>query len=184
MQPIKRSRKQNGGKKVDRIGSPVITKNISNDTKKILDDIIDLDIFPDYSEKKNANGTWKITMKKYPFALGQYIDSLNEDDVYGRDVKESDILVLSHKIYDMIDRLHEHGILHGDLHAENIVLDPETNDIKIIDFEDKYVKKIDTIDEADIKKIVTHWNTDKEINTVDELKLYERNMWKIGYINE
>ena len=73
-------------------------------------------------------------MKKYPTTIGQYIDMLNEER--NTFITESDIGEIAVKIYSLIDTLHSMGILHGDLHAENIVFDPETKDVRIIDFEE------------------------------------------------
>ncbi len=39
------------------------------------------------------------------------------------------------KIFQLITQLHELGIFHGDLHASNIVLNPLTNEVRLIDFE-------------------------------------------------
>lgn len=45
---------------------------------------------------------------------------------------------IKQRITQMIDTLHDAGIVHGDLHRENIVIDTEADgaitDIKIIDF--------------------------------------------------
>ena len=38
------------------------------------------------------------------------------------------------QIYDLIVNLHEHGLAHNDLHTNNIMIDPETLDVKFIDF--------------------------------------------------
>lgn len=150
-----------------------MAKTVSNSIKKILDTIRDSNICPEFTCEEIRNGTWKVTMKRYPMTVGQYIDENN-----GKDFS-----ILTTKIYTLIDKLHSKGVFHGDLHAENIVLDPITMDVRIIDFEDGRTRMIDSIKKTDIKKIREFFDTE-EVNTIDELIEYERNMWKYGYIDD
>lgn len=150
-----------------------MAKTVSNSIEKILDLIKDSNICPEFTCKEICSGTWKVIMNRYPMTVGQYID----------DNEGKDFSILTTKIYALIDKLHSKGIFHGDLHAENIVLDPITMDVRIIDFEDGRTQMIKSIKKIDIKKIREFFDTE-EINTIDELIKYERNMWKIGYIDD
>jgi serine/threonine protein kinase len=47
---------------------------------------------------------------------------------------KSDLNVIIKKIAETINYIHEFGILHNDLHKENIMINPKTLNIKIIDF--------------------------------------------------
>lgn len=56
----------------------------------------------------------------------------------------SDVVVKSRnkyyqKIYDLVDVLHKMGIAHGDLSEDNIVLNFETGEVKLIDFGMSYL---------------------------------------------
>lgn len=95
-----------------------------------------------YNQKED--NSVELIMEKYPFTF-------------------SDVPMDKRKLYysyiqSMVQILHRNNILHGDLHTMNIVLknkeheqqkkliiDPEKNDIKFIDFENS--EYIDTIDE-------------------------------------
>ena len=39
------------------------------------------------------------------------------------------------RIENLINKLHDNGIFHGDLHVNNIVIDPETKEVRLIDLE-------------------------------------------------
>jgi tRNA A-37 threonylcarbamoyl transferase component Bud32 len=62
----------------------------------------------------------------------------------------------------LIKRLHENGIVHGDIHEENIVIDD--NDVKLIDFGfSKYIKDITVKDIID-----GMYDYDGELKTIED----------------
>lgn len=72
-------------------------------------------------------------MKKYPKTLSEL-----------RNTKR-----LAKRIKDMLEKLHNMNIFHGDVHEENIVYDPVTDDLRIIDF--GLSKQISEITDADLE---------------------------------
>lgn len=79
-----------------------------------------------------------VFLKKYPMTLLQYCD------LQPGNVKHFESLV-----DQLYDRLHALGILHVDAHGNNIVVDPETRDIRLIDFEHSMFVKDVTQEELD-----------------------------------
>lgn len=150
----------------------VIVKDITTYVKKVLDTISDLNVYPPSLFEEKTPDYWTMKTKKYPMTIGKYI---NEHKPNIPDIEK--------KINDLIDILHSHNILHGDLHAENIVIDPCTMDVRIIDFDDGYTKFFSDITDDDIKKISKFFEAENELKTLEDIKKYERNMWKIGYID-
>jgi tRNA A-37 threonylcarbamoyl transferase component Bud32 len=150
----------------------VIVKDITTYIKKVLDTISNLNVYPPSIFEEKTPNYWIMKTKKYPMTIGKYIDEHNPN-----------IPELEKKIDGLIDILHSHNILHGDLHAENIVIDPSTMDVRIIDFEDGHTKFFSDITEADIGKISKFFEAENELKTLEDVKKYERNMWKIGYID-
>lgn len=61
--------------------------------------------------------------KRYPFTLGEWMQKHPQDQTYLQALPK-----LMHK-------LHKRGIIHGDLHLDNIVINPETQDMRLIDFD-------------------------------------------------
>ena len=65
-----------------------------------------------------GNNRYELKIEEYPYMLA---------DMPNRKIYES-------KIIDLVRKLHSYGIFHGDISEENIVIDPDTNDIRLIDF--------------------------------------------------
>lgn len=120
-------------------------------------------------------GDSHISVDKYFSTLGSLID---EKKIDKKQVAQG--AVLAEKIDKLIDIMHSKGILHGDLHAENIVVSEDLSDVRIIDFGESVLTK--DIDEEKIKYFVDFWGVeDEEINNIEDLKAYEKTMWRIGY---
>ena len=116
----------------------------------------------------------KYTMLKYPTTIGQYIDDNNIS------ADELDISIKT-QISNLVDNLHKKGILHGDLHAENLVYD--NNTVKIIDFGES--KLIKDLTEKDIAYYNKFWNIKdkdlKPLKTINDLLEFEKIMYTFGY---
>lgn len=64
----------------------------------------------------------------YPTTLADYVEGANPPS--------SEQLTLIHnKIDQLVYKLHSAGVLHGDLHGHNVVLNPDTLDVRLIDLE-------------------------------------------------
>lgn len=151
-------------------GMDTITKYISFDTKILFEQLKHLNIFPEFTMTKSSNSRYMLKMKKYKMTLGQYIDKNHYVD-------EKIIKI----IHMLINKIHEFGILHGDLHAENIVMNDE-NDIKIIDIDSKYSRKIDNSKLTELIEFYTKFWENDNLKSIKDIVEYETNMWKYGYI--
>ena len=79
-------------------------------------------------------------MDKYPTTLADYI----EDNIS----RLSQLGNIVERILTLIDQLHALDIFHGYLHTANIVLKPNTGDVRIIDFGES--RRISRMDRKDI----------------------------------
>lgn len=145
-----------------------VKKRVSYRCRKIMESIKDL--IPAFVASGN-----EISMKKYPSTLGDWLDN------------DGKLEVVDPIVDNLILKMHERGIIHGDLHANNIVITPGTKnpDIRFIDFDEAmYIDEVAHSKDA-IARIATFWQVDEfehgKVDTIDALLAYERNMWKIGY---
>lgn len=114
-----------------------------------------------------------IKIDKYPMTFLEFCDIMEElGDVreflgpVGMIYKISDefktyediIQYFHDKIHEMLNILHSRGILHRDFHGNNIVVNPETGDCKIIDFGRSYY--FDEIDDEKIIELVEFMGVD------------------------
>jgi len=76
------------------------------------------DISPKLVSWKRDNEKYIIQIEKYPSTLW---------DITDRSIYEF-------KIINLVKKLHSLGIFHNDIHAENIVLDQKSGNVKLIDF--------------------------------------------------
>ncbi len=98
----------------------------------------------------------KVTMEKFPTTLGNY---------KGKDI--------SKKIRRLISKLHDLGIIHGDLHSHNIVVDPSTEEVRLIDYGRSYF-------ETEITKPILRMigkSMNKEFGSVEELMEFEEKLY-------
>jgi serine/threonine protein kinase len=64
-----------------------------------------------------------VTTKLYPLTLRQWLSTHPNDTTY------------FDKLPELVQKLHDQGILQGDLGTQNIVINPDTGDIRLIDFD-------------------------------------------------
>ncbi len=180
--------------------SEYVSRFVSTDTIKMLEKIKDQNIYPEFNItlfKETSNkkyNDWSLKIKKYDIDLGDYIDDLV--DKLNRNITLEDLAKIGdipNKINNLICKLHNNGILHGDLHAKNIVLNIDTMDLRIIDI-GQYIKGkgnptkwINEISQKDIDFYNSFWDTknnaSKKLETTEELLEHEKIMWMIGYVN-
>ena len=174
--------------KINENNKKIITSSVYD---KFYEPLLGLDILPEHTVTMyfRKPGRYYITEKLYPTDLGEYIDNNNIKTVEElRTFSKFDIPL---KIDHLITKLHKEGIFHGDLHAKNILLDMETYDVRIIDFDPKHVDTIENVKQTSlsVEKYKKLWLSDSdvelvELNTFEDLINYEKNMWKIGYLTE
>lgn len=140
----------------------------------------DKQIFPDYRYKRSTNGDWKLHFFPYQYSVVEYKDLNNDYKTIPKELEE----IIKKKIND----LHEFGILHGDLHGENVLFEITSKgeyDVRIIGFDfstkrngfqkTKYIKDITP---EDFKNYSNFWAVDKPIESIEELLAFEKDMWK------
>ena len=152
---------------------PQIKFKIGDLSEYQLKVLLNRKIIPQYIHDPETN---TYTAQIYPTDLGDFID---ENEIRtGEELNERLGFDISKKIDDMILMMHEKDILHGDLHAKNIVLNPETKDVRFIDF--VKCKKISTMTKDDMKRSLYFW--DSSYISKEKMLKHERDMWKIGYL--
>lgn len=81
-------------------------------------------------------------------------DSTLGDILMNIPLTESQISELYERVRDLIRKLHQMGVIHGDLHNDNILCSTDLTDIRLIDFEkstfvdlvdDEYLEYYDSI---------------------------------------
>ena len=144
-------------------------------TTSDLETLIKYRVIPDYVYFSKNNS---YISSKYPTDLGDYIDE--------NDIKSEEELIdrlgfnITKLIDDMITVIHNIDILHGDLHAKNIVINPDTKDVRIIDFAE--CSSISSMTQRDMKERIDFWGSYEGGKISKENLLeHERKMWKIGY---
>jgi serine/threonine protein kinase len=78
------------------------------------------DIVPEFKIEVKGNA-YVLKTHKYPYTWGEYSET-------------HDMTKYKPRLAELISKIHDRGILHLDLHSENIVIDPSKDDIRIIDF--------------------------------------------------
>jgi serine/threonine protein kinase len=133
-------------------------------------------IIPNYTHMSDDNS---FVVDRYQTDLGDFIE---DNDI--KSVEELNKKIgfnIYRRLDNMIITMHENGILHGDLHAKNIVINPVTKDVRFIDFDRS--SNISLLTSENMENIVKSWNSYgyKKINKMNLLE-HEKNMWKIGYL--
>ena len=113
------------------------------------------------SVTKINRDNYRVVMEKYPTTILNYSD------------EGKDIVPYKRKIEDLVDRLHDLDIIHGDLHGDNIVINPETGEVRLIDFGGSYF--YDEITPSILRQLSKF--LDKKFKNVDELLDFEKNMY-------
>jgi len=132
-------------------------KIIDENEKEILQLLVNQDILPDFKIKNN-----KLIIEKYSTTLGNL--ELNDDLTNELQIQ----------INSLVDKIHDLNILHGDLHEHNILYNPQTNIVKILDFGQS--KLISELTDDDINYYNEFWDTNCE--SVSDLLKYEYTMWR------
>lgn len=141
-------------------------KTIGEKEKTFLDAVALTDISVNFEIFPSRGGKYILRMGRWPRTLGSYVEENGRIPPF-----------LANKIKEKIVRLHSLGILHGDLHGENIVTDGE--EVRLIDFgECVWIKDI-TIET--IRFFKRFWDTEGfKIETLSDLLEFEReHMWRI-----
>jgi len=153
-------------------------KVLSVNEKKFYDVIQGHDIAPPFTIEKREEA-FILKIKAYAMTLAYYMD-INE-------YESIDVLGgIRTQIEKLIDKLHSLNIVHIDLSAYNIVLNPTEDfyDIKLIDFElSRFVDSLYEEDFDDFKTFLPKFNprTDNLENSIQDLLKYEHLMWKMDY---
>lgn len=144
-------------------------KKLNSTELTILNEIKDFDITAPFNI---VGKTMKI--EKYTTTLAEYMDTQNiSADNLPRSITD--------QIDSLITTLHGKDILHGDLHAENIIYDKNKigREIRLIDFgESKHISKLNKVDISYYNKF---WEPEVSFTTIQDIIYYEKTMWKIGY---
>jgi tRNA A-37 threonylcarbamoyl transferase component Bud32 len=141
-------------------------KQINDNEKTILPLLKNTDITPDFLISDDIS-----ISQKYCCTLSEYL----EEHKITPGIKED--------INNKIQKLHSLGILHGDLHSNNIVINQDMNEIKIIDFgESKFISEIKKDKDKYIQYFNNFWEPTEwigsEITSIDGLLEYEFKMWE------
>lgn len=121
------------------------------------------------NKKDEKDNGLNITMEIYEKTIHTLIKENNDD-----------FSIYETKIKQLIDVLHKNNILHGDLHANNIVCSKDGKDIKLIDFEFSLDRNLITEDNiAQLGEMWYHAHSNPTIcMNVEELFEVEKNLWK------
>lgn len=125
---------------------------------KITQDIISpkiISITKDKRTNKNA-----VIMEKYPIILLEYYDEWKYKD----------------KIKHLINTLHKIEIIHGDLHANNIVINPENKQVKLIDFGKSFMFK--ELDKDKLKELNEFLEPDTKFKNINDIIKFEHTMYE------
>lgn len=125
-------------------------------------------ILPDFTIEGNT-----LRMKRYPLTLAAYIEANDIASV-------SDLGWIAEAIDDKISALHALGIVHMDLHTQNIVIDPEACDVRLIDL--GMSRFLDDLCEGDMLDCVQFlpgfcYGSDFKM----DIMAYEYRMWRMDY---
>jgi tRNA A-37 threonylcarbamoyl transferase component Bud32 len=78
-----------------------------------------------------------------------------------------------------INHLHSLNVYHGDLHTHNIVINPDTGDIRIIDFGES--RLINELSDKDIKYFNKFLEPTEPFTCPQDMLAYERTNWISDY---
>lgn len=124
------------------------TKLMFKDEYKITKIMSEKRIAPSILNVKIINpDTYEVTMVKYPMTLDKFYEQHKDINMFNNKYND--------KIIKLIDQIHKENIIHADLHGENIVINPETNEIRIIDFGSSYFFNPKKRDKVFIKPLLS-----------------------------
>lgn len=120
-------------------------------------------IAPSISDVKPIGAAFDITLVKYPMTLSGYVDN-------GGDLKR-----FQPHIEKLINTIHHNKVLHGDLHSDNIVVNPETNEVKIIDYgRSRYFSEVTP---SVIQQFNEFLEPEEPFQTLNDIITFERTMY-------
>lgn len=150
------------------------------------------DIHPKYTIEKINSKQAIIKMEKYPMTLRTFntIVRYSENDQKEFPKSNGVICKISEKfdnldqildyfytkVDDMIDIIHSRNMIHGDLHSDNVIVDPETGDCKIIDFGRSYFIK--ELNDDKILKLGEFMGSQEPFTSLNQLMAYEHIMYR------
>jgi serine/threonine protein kinase len=141
----------------------MFTKNISHNEYGIIQILQHTNIVPTIITLSPSS----VIMVKYPTNLADYIEENNFHQL-------SQLNQIPNQIMVLIDQLHLLDIFHGDIHTGNIVLNPETNDVKIVDFGES--RRISRMKQSDIKFFNEVFDINPPLTEIQQLIEFERTM--------
>lgn len=112
-------------------------------------------------------GGTRIRMRKYPTTVGEYVDNLPIQKIPPE---------IESKMIDLLNKIHQLGILHGDAHSYNFVLDT-TGDVRLIDLGESYL--FSEINNEVLVKLSEFWQT--PIKSLTEAIEFENIMHRMDY---
>ena len=111
----------------------------------------------------------EIETVKYPMTLSEYVDG------------GGDLETFQDQISKLIDIIHKNKILHGDLHSNNIVVNPETHDVRIIDFGES--RNFNDIDDCDLDQFNRFLQPEEPFQCLNDVIQFEKEMYLRDFKN-
>ena len=125
----------------------------AKDESPLIKQIIQM--YGDYSQLITEN---------FPMTLSEYVDQ-----------KMGGLDTLKIQIKNLISELHKKKIIHGDLHSSNIVINPLTNSIKLIDYGRSY--HFNEVTPEILKSLTTFLEPEQPFTSLEQLQLFEMEMY-------
>jgi serine/threonine protein kinase len=125
-------------------------------------------ILPDFTIEGDT-----LMLRRYPMTLAAYIEA--------NDITTIEQLGgVAAAIDDKIGALHELGIVHLDLHTQNIVLDPATGDVRLIDLGmSRFIRDLHEGDMLDCVQFLPGFCYGADYK--GDIMAYEYRMWRMDY---
>lgn len=142
---------------------PTYTKAMTVRELQFLQHASNANIAPRILNVKQTHNDWcSVTMERYDITILSYFETGNSISLY------------EDSITNLVDKLHSLHIVHGDLHASNIVLNLNTDEIRLIDFgASYYMHEITEYELCNLEKFL-----DQRFITIEDLLIYEKVMYK------
>lgn len=142
---------------MDRDKTPIVCKLIKTEYPNLLD-IASLRYEYEIYKKLNITGIPKVysieTYRNSPVIIMEDIhgESLKAR-IRGKSIGLQNLLKIFIKLSDILGTIHENGIIHKDINPNNIIINYETEDVKIIDFGNSTQLSIESMKEINISKL-------------------------------
>lgn len=147
-----------------------ISKKVCKNEYEIYKYLKDTDIVPELQFTKSNT----IKLKKYPHTLESYHEHIINTNTMGEN-----IIQIMKNLEKQIEKLHSHDIFHGDLNLCNVLVDPESKDVRLIDFEySVFISKINQNDIIFFNEFLDPLNNvGRKFENVSDLINYEKINW-------